>query len=214
MKLYNANLSPFTGRCRIAIYAKGLDVELVAPPDGTSSPAYKKINPTGRIPALEVDGVVVPESDAISEYLEDRFPEPALRPSDALERAQMRAVMRIADNYLVPPLVELFGQLDPGTRDAKLVADRLETLRGYLDVLEQVVDPRPYAVGESLSLADATLFPFFFFATRMLPVLGDKDPLAARAKLARWWSDVQQNEAVAKVNQEMEKALAEYLAQR
>ena len=56
MKLYNSNLSPFASRCRIQIYAKGLDVAMADPPGGAGSAAYKAINPTGKVPALEVNG--------------------------------------------------------------------------------------------------------------------------------------------------------------
>ncbi len=68
-------------------------------------------------------------------------------------------------------------------------------------------------LGRLLSLADCTLFPISFFATRLLPLLGDKDPLADRPKLSAWWGAVLEHEAVARVNGEMEKALQEFLAQ-
>ena len=214
MKLYNANLSPFASRCRIQLYAKGLDVELVDPPGGLSSDAYKAINPTGKVPALEVDGAVLPESDAICEYIEDCFPEPALRPTDPIARARMRAIMRIADSYVLPPLQALFSQRDPTTRDAAVVSAKLEELtRGY-DWLETFVSgtPAPYAAGAELTLADGTLVPLFFFATRLHPVLGDKSPVESRPSLAAWWDAVLRHAAVAKVNAELEKALAEFLA--
>ena len=53
MKLYNLGLSNFAGKCRVAIYEKGLEVELADPPGGPGSDAYKEINPTGKIPRSE-----------------------------------------------------------------------------------------------------------------------------------------------------------------
>ncbi len=123
MKLYQADLSPFASRVRIQIYAKQLDVPFADPPGGLSSDEYKKINPTGRVPALEVDGTVIPESTVIFEYLEDRFPEPSLRPAEVLDRARARLRARCADLYVLPPLQALFGQRDPATRDAKVVEE-------------------------------------------------------------------------------------------
>ena len=77
MKLYNLGLSNFAGKCRVAIYEKGLDVELADAPGGPGSDAYKEINPTGKIPALETDhGQVILESEVINEYLEDKFQRP------------------------------------------------------------------------------------------------------------------------------------------
>lgn len=211
MKLYDLALSPFSARCRIAIYAKRLDVALEPPPGGLSSTAYKALNPTGRVPALDVDGTVIPESQVICEFLEDRYPYPALRPAEPLARARDRAIARVADLDLVPLLQTLFGQVNPKTRDPAVVEATLGELRPKLDQLERLLGRGPFAEGESLGLADCALFPLFFFATRMLPMLGDKDPLAERSRLARWWEAVQKEDAVAKVDAELQRALTEYM---
>ena len=88
MKLYNLALSNFASKSRVAIYEKGLDIELVDPPGGLGSAEYKKVNPLGKVPVLEEDeGFVLPESVVIMEYLEERYPEPALWPADPAERA-------------------------------------------------------------------------------------------------------------------------------
>lgn len=211
MKLYDLALSPFSARARIAIYAKRLDVALEPPPGGLSSSAYRALNPTGRVPALDVDGTVIPESTVICEFLEDRYPYPALRPAEPIARARDRALGRVADLDLVPPMQTLFGQVDPKTRDPDVVEAALAELRPKLDLLEHMLGRGPFAAGEHLGLADCALFPLFFFATRMLPMLGDKDPLASRPRLARWWEAVQKHDAVAKVDAELQKALAEYM---
>ena len=209
MKLFNANLSPYASRVRIAIYAKNLPVEIVTPPGGTGSAEYKKLNPTGKVPALEVDGAVIPESEVINEYLEDRFPTPALRPADPAARARVRLLGRFADLYLAPSLGALFGQMNPKTRDAKLVAEKLAELGQRLDQLEQLVVAGPYAAGADLTLADCALAPVFFFLTRLLPVLGAPSPLEGRPKLAKVGEAVGKHPAVSKVLGEMGTAMAE-----
>jgi glutathione S-transferase len=212
VKLYDVALSPFAARCRIQIYAKKLPIELAEPPGGLGSESYKKLNPTGKVPALQLDdGSVLPESAVIGEYLEDRFPEPSLRPADPLARARMRLLVHFADLYVVPPLVALFGQVNPAQRDPQAVAARLEELRPRYDQLAAFLGPGPLAVGSELTLADCTLFPLFFFATRLHPLLGDKDPTAERAPLARWWQAVRRNPAIQKVDAELVKALAEFM---
>jgi glutathione S-transferase len=209
VKLYNVALSPFAARCRIQIYAKRLPIELADPPGGLGSEGYRKVNPTGKVPALQLDdGQILPESAVIGEFLEDRFPEPALRPADPVARARMRLLVHFADLYVVPPLVALFGQMNPAQRDAKVVAARLEELRPRYDQLAGFLGPGPYAVGAELTLADCALFPLFFFATRLHPLLGDKDPVAERAPLARWWQAVRRSEVIQRVDGELEKALA------
>jgi glutathione S-transferase len=209
MKLYNAALSPFAARCRIQLYAKKLPIELADPPGGLGSDGYRKLNPTGMVPALQLDdGEVLPESAVIGEFLEDRFPEPALRPADPAGRARMRLLVHFTDLYIVPPLVGLFKQVNPAERDASVVAARIEELRPRYDQLAGFMGPGPYAVGAELTLADCALFPLFFFATRLHPMLGDKDPTAERAPLSRWWQAVRKNDAILRVDDELAKALA------
>jgi len=207
--LYNANLSPYASRVRIAIYAKNLPVEIVTPPGGTGTPEYKKLNPTGKVPALEVDGQVIAESEVINEYLEDRFPTPSLRPADPLARARMRTISRFGDLYLSPPLGALFAQMNPATRDAKLVAEKLGELATKLDQLEQLVVAGPYAAGAELTLADCSLAPLFFFLGQLMPAVGGPSPLAGRPKLKKIADTVGAHPAASKVLGEMGAAMAE-----
>jgi glutathione S-transferase len=94
----------------------------------------------------------------------------------------------------------------------KLIAEKTAELATRYDQLAGFVTPGgPYAMGNALTLADCVLFPLFFFATKLHPMLGDKDPTASRPALAKWWEAVQKHPAVAKVNAELAKALAEQL---
>ena len=145
MKLYNSNLSPFASRCRIQIYAKGLDVELVDAPGGTGSAAYKAINPTGKVPALEVDGAVIPESEVICEFLEDRFPEQPLRPANDLDRARMRVLAEMCDSYLVPSMLALFDQFPPNQKDQATIDRCFGEIDAGLDRIEAFMGKGPYA---------------------------------------------------------------------
>ena len=82
MKLYNANLSNFASKCRLAIYEKNAKVDIVPIPGGDlQSPEYLKIYPMGKTPALEVDGEIIGESEVINELLEESFPSPPLLPN-------------------------------------------------------------------------------------------------------------------------------------
>ncbi len=210
MKLYNSNLSPYSARVRIAIYAKNLPVEILPPPGGTGSSEFKRLNPLGKVPALDADGALIVESEVIVEYLEDRFPTPSLRPADPLACARMRTLSRFSDLYLAPPLSALFGQMNPATRDPKIVDEKLADLSTRLDQLESLVAPEgPYAAGPELTLADCALCPVFFFLTRVIPMLGGKNPLEGRPRLARVGETVAKHPAVAKALDEMSAAMAE-----
>jgi len=208
MKLYNMNLSNFATKCRIAIYDKGLNVEMAAIPGGDlHSAEYAKINPLGKTPALEVDGLVIPESEVINEYLEDKFPTPALLPKAPEARAKVRVITRFHDLYLEPPLRALFGHMNPKTRDEKVVNEKLTELNGRLDQLEKMISDGGFACGD-FSLADCAIAPTMFFATNLLGMFGAKPPLESRPKLAKWWNHVQTRDSVKKAMAEMGEALA------
>ena len=209
MKLFNSMLSPYSARVRIALYAKNIPCEIAAAPAGTSSAQFKKLNPIGKVPALEDAGAVIAESEVICEYLEERFPAPPLMPSDPVARARVRTLARFADLYLSPVLTPLFGQLNPATRDAKLVAEKLAELAVKLDQLEELLVAEPFAGGKELTLADCALCPIFFFLTRIAPALGAANPLEGRPKTARVGEAVTKHPAVARVLGEMSTAFAE-----
>jgi glutathione S-transferase len=88
--LYDAARCPFCARVRIVLAEKGIPYEPVEI-DLSNRPAwlYEK-NPAGKVPVLEEDTLVLPESAVIMEYLEERYPEPALLPRDPAQRALER----------------------------------------------------------------------------------------------------------------------------
>jgi maleylpyruvate isomerase len=98
MKLYSFFRSGTSHRLRIALRLKGLDVDYV-PVDLRKeqhlSSAYKALNPQGLVPALVSDGKVLIQSPAIIEWLEERYPDPALLPADPEVRARVRALAAI-----------------------------------------------------------------------------------------------------------------------
>jgi glutathione S-transferase len=208
MKLYNLPLSHFASRCRIALREKGLtDVEIVRPPgDGPASAEYRRVNPLGKVPALDVGGRVIVESEVINEYLEDRFPEPPLLPRDAEGRARARTLSRFHDLYLEPAVHPLFFQLDPKTRDPQVVATQLPETATRLDQLEALL-VGPWAAGPAFTLADCALAPTMLFVAMVLPMLDAPSPLEGRPRLAAWWAVVQERPSVRAVHDEQRAAV-------
>jgi len=98
VKLYNFFRSGTSHRLRIALNLKGLTYEYL-PVDLRSEQhvgaEYKALNPQGLVPTLLVDGHVMTQSPAIIEWLEERYPDPALLPSDPDARARVRALAAI-----------------------------------------------------------------------------------------------------------------------
>ncbi len=102
LTLYNAARCPYAARARIALAEKGVEVEVVEI-DLSDRPAwlYEK-NPTGRVPVLEEDDRPLPESAVIMEFLDERYPEPALLPADPADRAHVRCLIFRDDEFTDP----------------------------------------------------------------------------------------------------------------
>jgi len=100
LTLYDADRCPYCARVRIVLADKGVAHEVVAI-DLRNRPAWiYELNPTGRVPVLEEDAFVLPESAVIMEYLEERYPDPPLLPRDAAGRAHARVLVFRFDDAL------------------------------------------------------------------------------------------------------------------
>jgi glutathione S-transferase len=156
--LYDAARCPYCARVRILLAEKGVDYEPVEI-DLSDRPAwlYEK-NPAGKVPVLEEDAWVLPESAVIMEYLEERYPEPSFLPADPAARAEVRLWIwehdrRLADDYYA------FRRGEP--RDA---------LDERLAGLERVLAGRGHLAGPRYSLADVAYLPWVLRARDMLGV--------------------------------------------
>lgn len=200
MKLYQAVRSPFAVRVRIALYAKGITMQFIAPPGGLGSFEFRKITPLGKVPSLVCDdGTVIAESAVINEYLEERFPDPPLLPAAAAERARARMVTQMTDAYLFARYLPLFAIAKADGRLSPAVASGMQGMKEGLVALERVVDDETYAVGDALSLADCALAPALFYVTEYSEAyFGVSDPLDHCPKLKNYWPRIGANPHVAR----------------
>ncbi|MBB4152474.1 maleylpyruvate isomerase [Sphingomonas jinjuensis] len=161
-------------RVRIGLALKGLAYSQVNHDLRTgeqAAPDYARLNPQRLIPALEVDGVVLTQSVAILEWLDERFPEPPLMPSDANGRAIVRAMMMAiaADIHplhnmrILKSLKKDFGQ-DEAHSNAwvgRWMADGFAALE---TLIERHGDG--FAYGATPTLADCLIVPALYSANR------------------------------------------------
>jgi glutathione S-transferase len=157
--LYDADRCPYCARARIVLAEKGVEYETVKI-DLDDRPAwiYEK-NPLGRVPVLEEDGFVLPESAVIDEYLEERYPEPPLWPADAAERALGRLLVFRFDR-LSRPYYAL-------RRDEDGARERLDA---ELAKLNAALDAMPYLSGREYGLADISYVPWIVRARERMDV--------------------------------------------
>jgi glutathione S-transferase len=170
LTLYDADRCPYCARVRIVLAEKGLDYETVVV-DLDDRPAwiYEK-NPLGRVPVLEEDAFVLPESAVINEYLEERYPEPPLWPADPAERAAGRLLVERFDDLSRP-----YYALRRGDDEAR------GRLGAELAKLDGLLEGAPFLTGREFGIADAAYLPWILRAETMLGV--DLDPYPA---LAEW----------------------------
>jgi maleylpyruvate isomerase len=162
-------------RVRLALAYKGLPYEVhpVSLLDGENrSEAHLARNPIGQVPVLEVDHggerVLLAQSLAILEYLEETHPEPALLPKDAVARARVRELAELV-NAGIQPLQNLpvLARVDRELGgDSKAWACHFIT-QG-LSALEQRArhTAKSYLVGDAFSFADICLLPQLYNARR------------------------------------------------
>jgi glutathione S-transferase len=182
LTLYDAGRCPYCARVRIVLAEKGLGYETVAI-DLRDRPAwlYAK-NPLGKVPVLEEDdGLVLPESDVIMEYLDERFPEPPLWPADPAERALGRLWLERFDDRL--------GDDYYGVRRGDLPADAITE---RFEELDAALERQPFLSGRLYGLADIGYVPWILRARSNLGVEVDAFPA-----LSGWLERVRERPAVA-----------------
>ena len=181
LTLYDAARCPYCARVRIVLAEKGLEYETIAI-DLDDRPAwvYEK-NPLGRVPVLEEDAFVLPESAVINEYLEERYPEPPLWPADPAERAFGRLLVFRFDQLSKPYYALRRGE---NTARARLDAE--------LAKLNAVLDARPYLSGREFGLADVAYVPWMVRARDRMGV-----ELGFFPALTGWLERLSQRPAIA-----------------
>jgi glutathione S-transferase len=215
MKLYSADLSPYSARIRMQIYAKGITDIVFELPEHWGMPKFRERFPIGRLPVLDIDGDMMPESEVIAEYLEEIYPEPSLLGTTPRETAHIRTLARIGDIYIVNNMFSLArqtGALSRPTRDASNdgVRDLLaaEVVRN-LEALDKFIDTDGFACCGRITLADCGLVPGLFLVETVLPAAGVESPIPSIANVAAYWAAIQKNEHAARVLIELHRGLEE-----
>jgi len=216
MKLYSWDLSPYSARVRMQIYAKGLTDIAIEPPPTYGTPRFYEDYPIGRIPLLEIDGEAMPESGVIAEYLEEVYPEPSLLGATPRENAHIRTLARIGDIYLLNNTFLLAVQTrvlaaptPVTTGNEGIVALLGGQLASNTKALDRMIGQGGFACLGRVTLADCALAPALFFLENVLPGAGLADPIAANPNVAAYWAAIQREASAARILVELRRGLEE-----
>jgi glutathione S-transferase len=162
LRLYDFPMSPRVRKVRIVLAEKGLQYEKVhidILKGEQKKPEYLAIHPYGKVPALQDNGATLYESTVIMEYLNDKYPDPPLLPTDPGQRARARVLVHYGDNPYESAAATLVGELlikpmQGGVTDQTVVAKAKEDLSSCFARLEMELGHNDYLLGSAFSLAD------------------------------------------------------------
>lgn len=187
-------LSSYSAKVRIVLCVKGVPHEERAPSQGYRSAEYRAVVPMGTLPALQEGDWVLSESEAINEYLEERFPLPAMLPRDLQLRARVRFLCRFHDLYLEPQVRALFTHVKPSQRQPDQVRALHQEIDRRVAQLAAWVQPGPFLLTPTISLADCGPLVTLPLATAVLAACGQ--PLQLPAHLQTWLDNASAHPAV------------------
>ncbi|MDG1507579.1 MAG: glutathione S-transferase family protein [Luminiphilus sp.] len=210
MRLLSGDLSPYSAKIRMQIYAMDIADDFVfdLPLAEFVTGRLKDISPLGRIPILETEHGAIPESEVIAEYIDEMYPERSMLGQTPIERANVRVISRIGDTYLLNNIFLCLGQLATPDRNQGVI-DLLmgQLLRGAV-ALEEHLASQGYATGgEVLTRADCSLVPALYMCDRTVPRLGVANPIVGHPKTEAYWARIQENEHAARIIVEMDRGL-------
>jgi glutathione S-transferase len=168
VQIIGTYVSPYVRKVLACLNLKGIDYEIDPIVPFMGDDRFTDLSPLRRVPVLIDDRVTLSDSSVICQYLEDRYPEPALYPADVAERAQARWLEEYADTRIGDVIIwQLFNRAVVGPslwgeqRDlAELERIRTHELPPVLDYLEAQVPPEGFLFS-AVGIADISVAVFF-----------------------------------------------------
>ena len=203
--VYGTPRSTYVRTVRLLLESAGTDYNLkeIDIFNGENKSAeYLAKNPFGKVPTLEVDGELVYETTAITDYLNTVFAANKFSPSNPLHQARMRQIMAIVDSHLYSAAIlsiviqRLIVPSQGGKTDEDNVKNAVAPAQTAVEAIESLTVGSPYLLGSEISIADFYLIPVFTYLSQT----PEFDSITAQApKLRTWWDEVTKLPTVKKV---------------
>jgi glutathione S-transferase len=161
LRLHHVPLSPFCRKIRIALREKGLAAELVEEQPWEQREEFLRLNPAGETPVLEDDDLVICDSQAIADYLEEAHPEPTLYGRSLEQRNETRRLVAWFDSKFCREVTDLLWRekllkrlARRGTPSSDALRQGAANIRWHLQYIAWLFEDRRWLAGEELTMAD------------------------------------------------------------
>ena len=156
MRLYSGTSDPYSHRCRIVLYEKGMDFEVIDVDLLNKSEDVAAINPYGKVPVLVERDLVLYEANIINEYIDERFPHPQLMPPDPVLRGRARLFLHRFEQ-------EIYSQVEVIEHGVQKAADKARAIiRDNLTQLAQILANQKFLLGNEFSMLDVAIAPLLW----------------------------------------------------
>ena len=155
MNLYSGTTDPFSHRCRIVLFEKGMDFQVIDVDLFNKPEDIAVINPYNRVPVLVDRDLVLYESNIINEYIDERFPHPQLMPPDPIMRARARQLLHTFE-------LELFSHIDALEKNPKGADKERAHVRDQLTQLAPMFAKQKFLLGDEFSMLDVAIAPLLW----------------------------------------------------
>jgi RNA polymerase-associated protein len=156
MTLYSGSTDPYSHRCRIVLFEKDKDFEIIDVDMHNKPEEIASISPSGKMPVLVERDLILTESNIINEYIDERFPHPQLMPPDPVMRARARLVLFNFEHDLFTHVNTLEHSLGKGSDKARL------EIRDSLSQLTPILTKQKYLMNDEFSMLDVAIAPLLW----------------------------------------------------
>ena len=156
MTLYSGTSCPFSQRCRIVLYEKGMDFQIVDVDLYNKPEDLAVMNPYNQVPVLVERDLILYQSNIINEYIDDRFPHPQLMPADPVMRARARLFLYRFEN-------EMFVHIDAIEKGTQKQADKgRAVIRDNLTQIAPVFAKQKFMLDKEFTMLNVAIAPLLW----------------------------------------------------
>ncbi len=159
MVLYSGTTCPYSQRCRLVLFEKGMDFEIRDVDLFNKPEDISVMNPYGQVPILVERDLILYESNIINEYIDERFPHPQLMPPDPVQRARVRLFLFNLEKEIFTHVALLEGRTP---QNEKALEKSKLTIRDRLTQLAPIFLKNKYWLGEDFSMLDVAIAPLLW----------------------------------------------------